>query len=92
MRLKRCSPDPTLPRSGETRAMFGEIWAMHGIVGSHEVCRHRYVRIDTTQEYNRNNVICNILITIVIDKTNYRRMAQLYHIVAQLSLCGRVGP
>ena len=34
----------------------------------------------------------NILITIVMDKTNYRGMAQLSHIVAQLSLCGGVGP
>ena len=34
----------------------------------------------------------NTLITIVMDKTNYRGMAQLSHIVAQLFLCGRVGP
>ena len=33
----------------------------------------------------------NILITTVMDKTNYRCMAQLSHIVAQLSPCGRVG-
>ena len=30
----------------------------------------------------------NTLITIVMDKTNYCGMAQLSHIVAQLSLCG----
>ena len=34
----------------------------------------------------------NILITIVMAKTNHRCMAQLSHIVAQLSLCGRVEP
>ena len=34
----------------------------------------------------------HILITILMDKTNYRGMAQLSHIVAQLSLCVRVGP
>ena len=34
----------------------------------------------------------NILITKVMDKTNCRYMAQLSHIEAQLSLCGRVGP
>ena len=33
----------------------------------------------------------NILIAIVMAKTNHRCMAQLSHIVAQLSLCGRVG-
>ena len=32
---KRCSPDPNLPRSEETWAMFGETWAMPGRVGSH---------------------------------------------------------
>ena len=34
----------------------------------------------------------NILFTIVMDKTNYRGMAQLSHIVTKLCLCGRVGP
>ena len=34
----------------------------------------------------------SILITIVMDKTNYRFVAQLSHIVAKLSLCWRVGP
>ena len=67
--------------------MFGETWAMPGRVGSHRVCRYRHVKIDTTQEKNRNN-----LITIIMDKANYRCMAQLSHIVAQLSLCGGVGP
>ena len=47
---KRCSPDPTFPRSGETWSMFGETWAMTGRVGSHRVCRYRYVKIDRTQE------------------------------------------
>ena len=64
---------------------------MPGRVGSHRVCRYRYVKIDTTQELNKNNLIMN-LITIVMDKKNYRCMAQLSHIEAQLYLCGRVGP
>ena len=34
----------------------------------------------------------NIQITIATDATNYRCMAQLSHIMAQLSLCRRVGP
>ena len=34
----------------------------------------------------------NILITMIMAKTNHRCMAQLSHIVAQLSLCGRVEP
>ena len=72
--------------------MFGETWAMPGRVGSHRECRYRYVKINTTQEKNRNNLFMNTLITMVMDKTNYRGMAQLSHIVAQLSLCGRVGP
>ena len=72
--------------------MFGETWAMPGRVGSHRICRYRHVKIDTTEEENRNNLIMIILITIVMDKTKYRCMAQLSHIVAQLSLCGRVGP
>ena len=73
--IKKCSPDPTLPRSGETWAMFGEIWAMSGRVGSHRVCRYRYVKIYTTHESNRNNLIINILIIMVSDETNYRCMA-----------------
>ena len=72
--------------------MFGETWAMPGRVGSDRECRYSYVKIYTTQEKNRNNLFMNTLITIVMDKTNYRGMAQLSHIVAQLSLCGRVGP
>ena len=67
---KRCSPDPTLPRSGETWAMFGETWAMPGIVGSHRECRYRYVKIYTTQEKNRSTLFMNTFITIVMDKTN----------------------
>ena len=49
MRLKN-SPDPTVPRSGETWAMFRETWAMPGRAGSHRVCRYRNVKIDTPQE------------------------------------------
>ena len=88
---KRCSPDPALPRSG--RDLFGETWAMPGSVGSLnysmsvQILQNRH----NTRIKRVPNFIMNMLIIIVMDETNYRRMAQFSHIVAKLFLCGRLG-